>query len=299
VKPGLLDPRTTINDTGRYVVKPCTDRCVFRNAGEEAHGPVNLAKALTVSSDVFFYSLGHQFWVQRNTYRDAMQIEARLPGMGQKTGINLLGELGGRVPDPASRLELHNANPKAFPNGSWFAGDNINLAIGQGELVATPIQLAQMYGAFSKYGKRFVPRVASEALTTTKTGKEIAAVFTPREVNTTGGELNPAIVDPIIAGLRGVISDEKGTAHNAFAGFPYGQFPIAGKTGTAQVRTKQDTALFAAVGPTFDPQWAVAVVLEEAGFGGSVAAPVARHIFDAILGAADDGNVQVVSGVVD
>lgn len=299
VKSGLLDPRTTINDTGRYVVKPCTDRCVFRNANEEPHGQVNLAKALTVSSDVFFYGLGHQFWVQRNTYRDAIQIEARLLGMGQKTGINLIGELGGRVPDPASRLELHNANPKAFPNGSWFAGDNINLAIGQGELVATPIQLAQMYGAFAKFGKRYVPRVASEALTNTANGKEIAAVFTPREVNTTGGELNDSVVNPILAGLRGVVSDEEGTAYNAFRGFPSGEFPIAGKTGTAQVRTKQDTALFAAVGPTYDPQWAVSVVLEEAGFGGSIAAPVARHIFDAIIGRVDEADLQVVSGGVD
>ncbi len=299
VKTGLLDPRTTVVDTGRYVVKPCTDRCVFKNANEEAHGPVNLAKALTVSSDVFFYGLGHQFWVQRNTYQDAIQIEARLLGLGQKTGINMIGELGGRVPDPASRRELHNANPKAFPNGNWFAGDNINLAIGQGELIATPIQLAQMYGAFAMHGKRFVPRVASEALTNTSKGKEIAAVFTPREVNTAGGELDDNVVGPILAGLRGVISDNEGTAYNAFAGFPSASFPIAGKTGTAQVNKKQDTALFAAVGPTFDPQWAVSVVLEEAGFGGSIAAPVARHIFDAIIGNGDQSALQVVQGKQD
>ncbi len=299
VKSGLLDPRTSINDTGRYVVRPCTDRCVFRNANEEPHGQVNLAKALTVSSDVFFYGLGHQFWVQRNTYQDAIQIEARLLGMGQKTGINLLGELGGRVPDPASRRELHNANPKAFPNGNWFAGDNINLAIGQGEVVATPIQLAQMYGAFAKAGKRFVPRIASEALTSTRNGREIAAVFTPREVNTAGGELPESVVSPILAGLRGVVSDESGTAFNAFNGFPSGTFPIAGKTGTAQVRTKQDTALFTAVGPTYDPQWSVAVVLEEAGFGGSIAAPVARHIFDAIIGQVEETELFVVAGKQD
>lgn len=301
VKSGLLDPRTTINDGGRYVVKPCTDRCVFRNANEEAHGPVNLAKSLTVSSDVFFYSLGHQFWIKRQNgeMQDEIQIEARLLGMGEKTGINLIGELAGRVPDPASRRELHNANPRAFPNGNWFAGDNINLSIGQGELVATPLQLAQIYAAFSKGGRRFVPRVASEALTVTGRGREIAATFSPREMNTAGGELTENVVGPIMAGLRGVISDDEGTAHNAFAGFPYANFPIAGKTGTAQVRTKQDTALFAAVGPTFDPQWAVSVVLEEAGFGGSIAAPVARKIFDAIIGVNAEPDVAVVAGEQD
>jgi penicillin-binding protein 2 len=79
------------------------------------------------------------------------------------------------------------------------------------------------------------------------------------------------------------VANSKGTAAPAFAGFPLAQFPIAGKTGTAQVPPKQDTALFAAFGPTEDPRYAVSVVMEESGFGAAAAAPVARRIFDQIL----------------
>ncbi len=294
----MLDPRTTVNDTGKFLLKNCAgDRCVFRNAGEEAHGPVNITRAIAVSSDVFFYGLGAQFWNNRSTYGDAIQKQARALGLGSRPGIGLLGEHAGRVPDPESRMAAHNANPKAFPNGAWRTGDNINLSIGQGEVIVTPLQLAQAYAGFSKGGARFVPRVASEALTLTASGPQVAATFPVKPIE--GATLSPEVSNPIVAGLRGVVSDPKGTAVNAFAGFPLSQYPVAGKTGTAQVRGKQDTALFAAYAPADDPQWAVAVVLEEAGFGGSVAAPVARRIFDAAFGLNSDSAADVVASGID
>ena len=294
----MLDPRTTVNDTGKYTLKNCAgDRCIFRNAVDEAHGLVNLQRAITVSSDVFFYGLGAQFWNQRSTYGDAIQTAAKSLGLGRKTGIGLVGERAGRVPDPASRLALHNANPTAFPNGSWRTGDNINLSIGQGELVVTPLQLAEAYATFSKGGHGYVPRVASEALRNTQQGSKVAATFGAKAV--AGAPLSLDVLNPIVAGLRGVVSDPKGTAANAFAGFPLNELSVAGKTGTAQVHGKQDTALFAAYAPVDNPQWAVAVVLEEAGFGGSVAAPVARHIFDAVLGRVNDTAAFVVAGGAD
>jgi penicillin-binding protein 2 len=296
---GMLDPRTTVNDGGTYKVKNCVgERCVFQNALKEAHGLVNLQRAITVSSDVFFYGLGDQFWQRRATLPNAIQNAATGLGLGNKTGIGLLGEHAGRVPTPASLKALHDANPKAFPNGGeWRTGNNINLSIGQGELVVTPLQLAQAYAAFAEKGHGYVPRVASEALTTTAKGATVAATFGPKAV--AGTPIDDAVMGPIVAGLRGVVTDPKGTAVNAFAGFPLSQFPIAGKTGTAQVRGKQDTALFAAYAPANDPQWAISVVLEEAGFGGSVAAPVARRIFDAILGRADDAAADVVNSGAD
>ncbi len=290
----MLDPRSTINDTGRYQVRPCLgDRCVFRNANEEAHGLVNLPKAITVSSDTFFYGLGDRFWQGRSTYGvTAMQDVASLLGLGVKPGIGLLGERPGRVPTPDSRKALHDQNPKAFPEGNWRTGDNINLSIGQGELVVTPLQLAQMYATFSKGGENYVPRVASEALAVGRGGRRVAKVFPP--VPRERVEVSPDVLNPIVAGLRGVVSDPKGTAYNAFASFPLSSWPVAAKTGTAQVRGKQDTALFAAYMPADNPQWCVAVVLEEAGFGGAVAAPVARRIFDAAIGRADTTAVDIV-----
>jgi penicillin-binding protein 2 len=85
-------------------------------------------------------------------------------------------------------------------------------------------------------------------------------------------------------GLTGVTSDPRGTAAGAFAGFPFSSFPIAGKTGTAQAGNKQDTSLFVGFGPTTDPQYVVGVVMEEAGFGASAAAPVARRILEGLAG---------------
>jgi penicillin-binding protein 2 len=296
----IVDPRSSVNDTGRYQVRPCAgDRCVFRNANEEAHGVVNMSKAITVSSDVYFYKLGDDFWKGRNTYGlHAIQDTATALGLGKKPGIGLLSEHAGRVPTPELRASLHAANPRAFPNGEWRTGDNINLSIGQGELVVTPLQLAQAYATFATGGHSFVPRLAEAALTpASQKGPRIAKVFAARPVS--GPTIPDDVKAPIEAGLRGVVTDPKGTAYNAFAGFPFAQLSVAGKTGTAQVRGKQDTALFAAYAPIGNPQWCVAVILEEAGFGGSVAAPVARHIFDAVLGRTDDSGADIVQSVRD
>jgi penicillin-binding protein 2 len=239
--------------------------------------------------------LGDLFWRNRSTYGDtAIQDTARSLGFGSKTGVGL-GEHSGRIPTPDLRRALHDANPKAFPTRGWFPGDNINLAIGQGELVVTPVQLARAYATFAMNGKAFVPRVATDALTRTGTGFRTVASFDPVTVG--GPIIQPDVKGPIEAGLRGAITDPKGTAYNAFSGFS--GMSIAGKTGTAQVHNKQDTALFAAYGPVEDPQWCVAVVMEEAGFGGAVAAPVARHIFDAVLGRTNDTGADIVQSGLD
>ncbi|MBV8161967.1 MAG: hypothetical protein JO265_13675, partial [Acidimicrobiia bacterium] len=125
---GMIDTNYTVVDGGSVRI----GNRVFKNAGGEANGRLNIVRAITVSSDVFFYTLGNQFWVQRSQYGDGIQNEARQLGLGKKTGIALPFEAGGRIPDPDTRKKLHDQNPKAFPNGQWFAGDNVNLAIGQG-----------------------------------------------------------------------------------------------------------------------------------------------------------------------
>jgi len=108
-------------------------------------------------------------------------------------------------------------------------------------------------------------------------------------------DMPPALRGPVLSGLTGAVADPKGTAFDAFAGFPLAQFPLAGKTGTAQIYGKQDTSLFCAFGPTNAPRYTVTVVMEEAGFGASAAAPVARRIFEGVAGVATRP-VSVVGG---
>jgi len=272
---GMIDPTYTVDDGGKVKI----GNQIFKNAGGEANGRVNIVKALTVSSDVFFYTLGNQFWQQRSQFGDAMQDDARQLGLGKKTGIALPFEASGRIPDPDTRKKLHDQNPKAFPNGQWYAGDNVNLAIGQGEMVVTPLQLVNAYATFANGGTVWVPRVGESVKD--QTGNKLRDI-PPESVRKL--DIPPEVRDPILQGLTGVVTDGRGTAAGAFAGFPFNTFPIAGKTGTAQAGNKQDTSLFVAFGPTFDPQYAVGVVMEEAGFGASAAAPVARRILEGLAG---------------
>ncbi len=268
---GMIAGNTSITDAGSYRIPNCRgERCVFRNAGSHPWGRVDLRRAITVSSDVYFYGLGARFWIERGRFGNGIQETARLFGFGDKSGIPLTSEKAGVIPDAERKKRLNEEKPQVFPEGRWFTGDNVNMAIGQGDVLATPLQLANAYAAFANGGTLFEPRLGLDE--------------PPRPVRELG--LTPAMRQPIIEGLQGAITAEDGTASAAFGGFPHQSFPLAGKTGTAQVRGKQDSALFAAFGPVNNPQFAIAVVLEEAGFGGSAAAPVARRILEGSLGTA-------------
>ena len=276
LRDGLVAPNTPYLDTGSLKVGQQT----FFNAGKHSYGIVNLTRALTVSSDSYFYNLGNKLWEGRSHFGDdAIQQVAHQLGWAEPTGIPI-GETVGRVADPQTRKRIHDANPTVFPQGRWFAGDNVNMAIGQGETVITPLQLAQAYATFANGGTVHEIRVASR--TADASGHTIDQI-PPHEVRKV--DLPPNFRNPMLAGLRGAVSDAAGTANLAFAGFPYGQYPIAGKTGTAQVSAgRQDTGLFVSFGPASNPQYVVAVVMEETGFGGESAAPVARRIWDGIDG---------------
>ncbi|HEX2698680.1 MAG TPA: penicillin-binding protein 2 [Acidimicrobiales bacterium] len=280
LRTGLIAPNTTFVDEGSYRLRSCRgDKCVFRNAGGRAYGRVNLSQALTVSSDAFFYNVGANLWFNGGPNADAIQGAARDLGLGARSGIDLAGEMRGRIPDPVSRKKAHEDYPKAFPNGRWYAGDNVNLAIGQGDTAVTPLQLANAYAAFANGGTVLKPRVAARVL---QPNGEPIRELVPEATSKVA--LDPAQRSAILQGLRGAIARPEGTGAGAFAGFPQDAFPVAGKTGTAQVVGKEDTAVFVALAPADAPQYVVAVVMEESGFGGAVAAPVARRILDGLAG---------------
>jgi penicillin-binding protein 2 len=279
---GLIQANTSITDTGTYTVPNCKgEKCSFKNAGGRANGRVDLRRAITVSSDVYFYGLGAQFWLQRSRFPTPtpLQDTAHAYGFGTRSGIPLPGDKAGLISDPDMRKKLFDKYPGKFLERNWFTGDSINMAIGQGDVSVTPLQLANAYATFANGGTRFEPRIAARVL------DDQGASLRDEQPKPAGKvDLPPNVRDPILQGLRGVVDSPEGTASSAFGGFPRG-FPVAAKTGTAQVRDKQDTAVFAAFAPADNPQYALSVVLEESGFGGSAAAPVARRILEGIAGA--------------
>ena len=292
LRAGLIAPNTTFVDEGSYRLRSCRgEKCVFRNAGGRSYGRVNLAQALTVSSDAFFYNLGANLWFGGGPNARAIQSAARDLGLGARTGVALAGEMTGRIPDPESRKKAHERYPRAFPNGHWYAGDNVNLAIGQGDTAVTPLQLANAYATFANGGTVLKPRVVARVLQ--PTGKPVRELA-PEAVSRV--PLDPGQRSAILQGLRSAVSRPEGTGAGAFAGFPLDTFPVAGKTGTAQVVGKQDTGVFVAFAPADAPRYVVAVVMEEAGFGGAVAAPVARRIMTGLAGT-PPGPVQLAGGI--
>ena len=287
---GLREPGTTFVDTGSYTLENCTGQCTFRNAGSKAYGTVDLERAITVSSDAYFYAVGEDFWNARGQLgEEAFQESARLFGFDQETGVPLPSEKDGRIPTPEQRKAQYDANPDLFLERNWFTGDNVNMAIGQGDVAVTPLQLANAYATFANGGTRYAPNIATKI---TRGGNEtsVKRSFEPRINGSV--EIPPAWRESLMDGLVGVTSRPGGTAFGTFGGFPLTEFPVAGKTGTAEVNGKADTAVFAAFGPVYDPQYQVAVIMEESGFGGTAAAPVARKLFDVFAGAVPAPDLQ-------
>ncbi|WP_419845631.1 penicillin-binding protein 2 [Candidatus Poriferisocius sp.] len=270
---GVLDTRTLYEDAGVYVVPSCEEEsiasCTFKNAEEAIYGPVDLVRAITVSSDVYFYYLGDTMDRADRFDREGIQRAALLFGFGAQTGIALPGEGVGRVPSPTA------AEAAGEP---WRTGDSIVLAIGQGVLGATPLQLANGYAAFANGGTLYAPKIV-DRVENPVTG-EVVQAFGDRTLNQV--YLPESIRRPILDGLLGVTSEVDGTAYFAFAGFPHEEWSVAGKTGTAEVVGKADNSLFAAFGPNPDPEYVVVAIMEESGFGASVAAPAVRRVIEPI-----------------
>ena len=280
---GLRDPKAPFVDTGSYTIDGCSgQQCTFRNAGSTAYGTVNMARAMTVSSDAYFYSIGADFWNNRGRLgEEAMQETARLFGLNQETGIPLPSEQSGRIPTPEQRRRQFDANPGLFAERNWYTGDNVIMAIGQGDVAVTPLQLANAYATFANGGTRYAPNIAFKV---TRGGNEqsVKRTMDPRINGTV--EIPPQFRQSMLEGLIGVTTGDRGTATGVFQGFPHEQYPIAGKTGTAQVEGKADTALFSAFGPAHAPEYQISVVMESSGFGSTSAAPVARRLFDVFAG---------------
>ncbi len=279
---GFLGVNQTTQDPGFHVLADCVGECEFENPDRAPNGDVDLRMAITVSSDVYFYKLAEQFAHRLGYPDDQIQHTARDFGFGQTTGVALPFEHAGIVPDAEIKRARHESNPEAFPDPGWRTGDTINVSIGQGDLGVTPLQLANSFTPFANGGRLYLPNIA--VATIDPISGEVVNEIAPRESSRIYAP--PDVLAPILDGMRGATtlrSNERlGTAYNAFEGFPHNQWPVAGKTGTAEVLGKSDSAVFVGFGPLPQAEYVVAVLLEEAGFGGESAAPVVRRVLEAV-----------------
>ncbi len=300
VNNGIITGSTPYNDTGKFELGDRAED-VKRNSGGAVNGYISLPRAITVSSDTFFYNLG-----ARMDETPDIQNTAAAYGFDAPTGIDLPNEESGYVYTKEEKEALHDKYPKAYPNDTtWYTGDNVNLAIGQAMVAVTPLQLARAYGTFSNGGTVYEPHVAARVMHSGAAERPLTdpdqtgVLRTIEPVVKSQVDLPPSTWDPIHQGLAGVTTDKNGTAFGAFLGFDQRAFPIVGKTGTAQVDGKADTSVFASYGPDGGTRYAVAAILEESGFGSQAAAPVVRHLYEFLAGQEATDFGVIVGGKVD
>ena len=264
---GTMSARDSLSCQGTF---PFGKR-VFRDWKRWGHGSVDLTKALAESCDVYFYKAGNQLGI------DPIATYSRKFGLGSKTGIALSSERSGLVPSTEWK--------KKKLGEPWYPGETISIAIGQGFLSATPIQMAKVVSIVATDGQVVQPRLL-KATRLRRTGNlKEEPLPTTQQLS-----ISPATFSKIKDGLAAVVT--KGTAKRAQSDM----VTIAGKTGTAQVvalkddddksevaKKHQDHAWFVAFAPIKQPKIAVAVIVEHMGHGGSAAAPLAKTLIEAYM----------------
>ena len=267
---GVIQPESFIQDPGFYSFGNRS----FRDWKKGGHGAVNLHKAIVESCDTYFYQLGPKLGIDR------IAKWANAFGLGEKTGIALDDERSGTIPSTEWKRKRYRQ--------PWFPGETVSVAIGQGYVTVTPLQLANMMAAVANGGKLYRPYVVNkvesvDGATVREYGPEVIRTI----------ELKPDTLKRVRAALADVVSAPHGTGAAARSEV----VSIAGKTGTAQVvemkggyvKTEQlayfnrDHAWFVSYAPVENPQVAIAVLVEHGGHGGDAAAPMAKKVFEKFI----------------
>ncbi len=272
---GELRQSTSLNCPGWYMQEGDPRR--YRDWKKYGHGKTDLTKAIVESCDVYFYDLAATLGIDR------MHDFLSHFGLGQRTGIDIRGELGGILPSRDWKRRTFRT--------VWYPGETLIAGIGQGFMLTTPLQLASITATLSMYGRRTQPNM----------------VYAIQEAD----EMTEQVIEPkarepvpvgnidhwktVLQAMHDVVNSPRGTAHRISYQLPY---TIAGKTGTAQVfgikedeeykeedisKKLRDHALFVAFAPVEDPRIAVAIIVENGGHGGSTAAPIVRQVMDQYL----------------
>jgi penicillin-binding protein 2 len=272
---GAVTPDTVLQDNGCIGIGAANQQ--FCNTGKTAHGSLAMREALQVSSDVFYYQLGA---FMNPLPGEPLQTWQRKLGLGHTTGIDLPGEFNGLIPDSAWRARIdqkeidceharHVVSCGYSDKRPWTVGDNVNLAVGQGDLQATPLQMAVAYSAIVNGGDVVKPHLGLEV--DDSVGRLIQRIDPPPSRHV---DINPVYRQTIMDGLLAATSQPGGTSYDVFQNFPR---PVYGKTGTAQRGLQDDQSWFVCYSPGPRPI-VVAVTIEKGGFGAEAAAPAARQI---------------------
>jgi penicillin-binding protein 2 len=277
---GLISGGSYIDDPGSFTLGDHTylDTAESRGAGE-----LTVSQAITVSNDIFFYKLGANFWEDQKRFGvDAIQKVAGDYGLGKNPNIDLPGAATGQVDSPQLRKAQHAEDPAAYPNNTYYAGDNVEMAFGQAETLVSPLQLAEAYSTFANGGTRYAAEMANEIVA--PSGKVVETIK-PKVLGHVS--LPASTYQPMLAGFQGVTQNSSGTAYAQFVGFPFNRFDVYGKTGTATVSAgnEADTAWFVGFGGPAgaQPKYVVVIEVDQGGYGALAAAPVARQVFNYLL----------------
>jgi penicillin-binding protein 2 len=283
---GLISPWSTLPCTGVYYSS--YDRSVpkqpFYNWDRGVYTGMDLPTAIAASCDTYFYALGDMFYALPSERGHPLQAWASRFGFGQPAGLDVGLEQSGLLPTPEWRLKrfTKKTDPCCWQVDSvWKPGDSVQLAIGQKDLLVTPLQMARFYALLANGGKLVTPHLL---LAVERPGEEGAAPFpaapAPQKV-----DIDPNALDVVRRGLYAATHSSVGTSTGIFGSFPV---EVAGKTGTAEkvidpgdgYARNFDQAWWCGFGPFDDPKIVVCALIENGGHGGSVAAPAALRVFE-------------------
>ncbi len=276
---GKRTPAQSISDPGFFVLAGGAHR--FNDDKKGGHGRVDMYKSIVVSCDTYYYQLASELDI------DDLAGVLKQFGFGQKSGIDIEGELVGVLPSREWKRNRFAGKNYREEHRKWYLGDNISVGIGQGYNAYTPLQLAHAVSTIATNGAAYTPHMV-KAIENTRTGAIRTIEATPSHTI----QMKPEHWETVRNALIGV--NKEGTGARAFAGASY---VSGGKTGTAQVYSlkgekydakrvderRRDHAWFIAYAPADKPKIALAVLVENGGFGAQAAAPIARQVFDYVL----------------
>ena len=273
---GVLSPSTIIDCGPTFTPPHTTGGLTWKDwTYPSGFGSIDITQALAQSCDVFFYNVGYDFYRQKG---EGLEDWAKRLGLGRPTGVDLPGEVAGLVPTPEWKKTAYTrkTDPKGWRIDSiWKPGDSINLAIGQGNLEATPMQAAVAYAAIANGGYEVTPHLGARILDTHGALVRRVPYAKPRRLG-----ISSETLSVIQNALHEGASTPNGTSYAVFGHYPV---QVAGKTGTAQVFGQDDYAWYCSYAPANDPRYVVVVMIQQGGHGGVSAAPAARMIYDSLF----------------